>query len=137
MLPKTHIIFGAIFSILMYYLFHTTIFQASLIFLASFLIDFDHYAWYVNKKREFSLKKAYFHLKNVRPTKPTMMFFHTVEFLLIVFLISFLWQGFLFILIGMLFHSILDIIQMAHDNEIYYREFFLTNYLLSDKSDYY
>lgn len=137
MLPKTHIIFGAIFSILVYYLFNITIFQTTLMFLASFLIDFDHYTWYVNKKKEFSLKNAYFHLKNVKPIKPMMMLFHTIEFLFIVFIISFLWIGFLFILVGMLFHSILDIVQMAYDNELHYREFFFTSYLLSDKSNYY
>ena len=137
MLPKTHIILGAIFSILLYYVFNITIFQASLIFFASVFIDVDHYFWYMNKKKEFSLKNAYFHLKNIRPANPMMMLFHTIEFLLIVFLLSFLWKGFLFILIGMLFHSILDIVQMAHDDELHYREFFLISYLLSNKSNYY
>jgi len=136
MLPKTHILLGAIFSILIYYFLGLSLFETSLIFLASFLIDFDHYIWHLNKKKNFNLKKAYFYLKEINLSKPLFMIFHTIEFLLLIFLISFLWEGFLFILIGMLFHSVLDIVQMAHDNELQYREFFFTCYLLSDKSNY-
>ncbi|VVB78729.1 Uncharacterised protein [uncultured archaeon] len=137
MLPKTHIIFGAIFSLIAYYFLSLDYLQSSLIFVSSFLIDFDHYMWYVNKKKDFSLKNSYYYLKKVRLNKPVMMIFHTIEFLFLVLLLSFLWNGFLFILIGMLFHSVLDIIQMAYEGELEYREFFLTCYLLSEKSNYY
>lgn len=137
MLPKWHILFGAIFSIIMYYFFSLTYFETSLIFLASIFIDVDHYVWYVNKKKDFSLKKAYILLKEFKKPKTIMMLFHTFEFLLIVFLLCFLWRGFLFILIGMLFHSFLDIIDMGYNDELEFREFFLSSYLLSDKNDYY
>ncbi len=137
MLPKWHILFGAIFSALFYLIFKISIFNSILIFLSSVFIDIDHYAWYVNKKKDFSLKNAYIFLKLFKKPKPIMMLFHTIEFLLIVFLLSFFWKGFLFILIGMLFHSLLDIIEMSYENELHFREFFLLSYLLSDKSNYY
>ena len=59
MLPKVHIIVGGIISILLYLLFPITILEVSLIFLSSFLIDFDHYLLYVVNKKDFSLKKSF------------------------------------------------------------------------------
>lgn len=128
MLPKTHFILGAIFSILLYFIFHITAFQASLVFFASFLIDFDHYAWHVLRKKSFSLKKSY-DFFNIKPYEKRMMLFHTLEFILLILILSYFWRKFLFIWIGMIFHSLLDIIQMGYDDELKYREFFLTNFL--------
>ena len=122
MLPKTHAIAGAIFSILLYYIFHLTFFQASLIFLSSFLIDFDHYVWYVIMKKDFNLKKSY-DFFNQDPYEKRIMLLHTVEFLLLVFMFSYIWNIFLFVLYGMLFHSILDIIEMGPRDELKYREY--------------
>ncbi len=138
MLPKTHIIFGAVFSALIFFLFKITFFEASLIFLASFLIDFDHYLWYVGKNKDFSLKKAFriFTDELRHPNKPLMMIFHTLEFLILVFALSYFWKGFLFILIGMLFHSFLDIIDLINRNLLGKREFFLIRYLIKGKQHY-
>ena len=59
MLPKWHILFGAIFSMLVYFIFNINLFQVSLIFLASIFIDFDHYLFYVFRKKDFNLKRVY------------------------------------------------------------------------------
>ncbi|MFQ5531781.1 MAG: hypothetical protein ACE5ES_04160, partial [Candidatus Nanoarchaeia archaeon] len=53
MLPKTHIILGFIFSVLIFFLFpQMGLIGASLIFFSSFLIDFDHYLYYLFKKKD-------------------------------------------------------------------------------------
>jgi hypothetical protein len=139
MLPKTHLIFGAIFSVLVYFFFSITFFQASLIFLSSFLIDIDHYLLYICRKKDFSLKNAYLWHKNIEvPHKPFLHIFHTIELILLIGIFSFIFQSFLFVLIGILFHSIFDtVFIMYYCRNFYAREFFLTKYFLTkDKSQY-
>lgn len=138
MLPKWHILYGAIFSALAYFTLNVSLFNASLIFLASVFIDVDHYIWLLKRNKTFSLKKSYDWYKALPHNhKPIMHIFHTIEFFVVIFLLSYLWQGFLFILIGLLFHNFLDIIQMVYDNELSGREFILIRYILSkDKSKY-
>jgi len=130
MLPKTHILIGGIFAVLVYLIFAISPLNSLLIFLASFLIDFDHYLFCVNKNKDWSLKKAYYFLKGLNPNKPVFMIFHTTEFHLFVFILGFLWDGFWFILIGMILHSILDIGLLCYEKEIKYREFSLIKYLI-------
>lgn len=138
MLPKWHILLGAIFSILIYFLFHITIFQAILIFLASFLIDFDHYLFSIKRTNSLNLKKAYYWHKSIpKNHKPIMHIFHTIEFMIVVAILSFFFNLFLYILIGMLFHSILDIISMIYNKNFNCREFSFIRYLLKDKNYYF
>jgi len=134
MLPKYHILFGFLFTYIIYWVSSITIFQASLIFFASVLIDFDHYLWWVKRKNTWSLKKSYFFHKNLHNRKkPIMMIFHTIEFLLIVGILSLYFNFFIFILIGMIFHSLVDIIYFYHEKMMYVREFSLIRYLILKK----
>lgn len=135
MLPKYHVILGAIFSGILYWLFSLTIFQTSLVFLSSILIDFDHYLWYIQRKKDYNLKNAYNFLKKLSENlkKPIIMVFHTIEFLIFVYLLSYLWKGFTFILIGMVFHSITDILYFGTKNMIHIREYSLIRYLILRK----
>ena len=60
MLPRIHIILGLFFSIIILYIFpQIGVFGAAIILLSSFLIDVDHYIFYVILKKDLSLKKAY------------------------------------------------------------------------------
>jgi hypothetical protein len=137
MLPKWHVIYGAIFSIFTFYLFDLSYFQAMLIFLSSVFIDVDHYFWFIQKKQSFNLREAYIYHKNLpRDHKPIMQIFHSAEFLTMVLILSFFWNVLFFILIGMIFHSILDIIEMSSRNRINSREFSFLRYLARDKSNY-
>ncbi|MEK6850627.1 MAG: hypothetical protein AABX85_03560 [Nanoarchaeota archaeon] len=142
MLPKTHIILGAIFSIIIWIIFpEINLIYLSLIFLSSFLIDVDHYLAYVFETKNLSLKKAFdYHImldkleiaeraKGIKRKGPFHVF-HTFEFLLAVYLVSLIWTPILYILIGMLFHSALDIISLINLRTLYRREFFLTNWII-------
>ena len=134
MLPRNHIYLGLIFSIIIYLYTPASYFQASLVFFASFLIDFDHYVWYVLRKKDFSLKNAYYFLKGISGYhKPTMMFIHTIEFHIFTGLLIFFWSGFFFVLLGMVFHSILDIFSHM---KLSCREFSLIKYIILDKEKY-
>jgi len=129
MLPKWHILFGLIFSFLVWLIFPITFFQATIIFLASVLIDIDHYFLYVFEKKDLSLRRAYnssinfgkkwrkLKREDKEKYKKKQFIFHGIEFLTLIFLLSFLNNLFFYILIGLIFHLFLDIL-----SEIYYQD---------------
>jgi len=140
MLPKWHVLLGFLFAYIIYWFTSITIFQAILIFLSAVLIDFDHYLFCIIRNKDYSLKNAYSHLKKIhfKKHKPTMMIFHTIEFLIFIAILSFYFDIFIFIFIGMLFHSITDIIFFIYGKILYDREFSLIRYLLTkDKNKYF
>lgn len=124
MLPKYHAFLGLIFSFILFLIFPQINSIAFLIiFFSSFLIDIDHYFSYVFRKKEFSIKKAYyFFLKKRKRTlskklrngipNPRNYLLHGIE---IIFLLLFLGmifsKYFLFISIGFGFHLILDVLE--------------------------
>jgi hypothetical protein len=130
MYPQKHFIFGLIFAIILFFIFpEIGIFNVSLIFLSSFLIDFDHYLEYAYRKKDFSLKRAYqWHVmmdkkfKSLPKNKQKRIFtgfciFHGAEILIIVLFLGFLiGEYFFFILIGMSFHLLLDILHQLNYN---------------------
>ena len=139
MLPKWHILFGAIFSLILYFFLNISLFNSSIVFLASVLIDVDHYLLYIYRRKNFSLKNAYLiHKKTSKNHKPMLHLFHTIEFLILILIFSFFNSFFLFILIGMLFHSFFDLVELIYEKCISCREYFLTRYLLAkDKNKYF
>lgn len=125
MLPKTHFFIGLLVSILIYLLFPSIgIFSASVILLSSVLIDFDHYLYYVIKKKNFSLKKAYTWFFNhrkifIKLTKKqkenferTIIIFHGIECWILLLLLMYFNKIFLFILLGVIIHMVLDFIEL-------------------------
>ena len=146
MLPKTHIILGAIFSLLIYFFLHLSLFSVILIFLASFFIDFDHYLWYIYKKKSLNLKNAYNWFKKKREKwtklskkereiyKRVYLVFHSVEFWIVLLALSFINKIFLFILIGVLFHIIIDYIEIIYTKEKLYSKFSLIYIYFKNKT---
>lgn len=138
MLPQSHILLGALASLALM-LAGIPAWGALIIFLASFLIDIDHYLLYISKERDFNLVRAYkWFRKQETNHKPMLVVFHTVEFIFLIFIIALFSKTFLFILLGMLIHSLLDVIEMTYHRKFHCREYFLTRYLLSkDKKKYF
>ena len=130
MLPKWHTLLGFLFSYIIYWFTSITIFQASLILFAAIFIDVDHYTWYVLKKKDWNFKNAYYTLKNEERMTRKLMIFHTIEFHIFVGLLSLIWAGFFYILIGMIFHSLIDIADLTRHNELKYRVFSLTKAMI-------
>lgn len=143
MIPRWHIILGGIFILLIWILFpQIAWFNLILIFLASFLIDIDHYMCSVLENKSFSLRKAliYYYLLNKKADEElkkgikkrgNFHVFHTIEFHLFVLVLSLWWSEFFYIFIGMVFHSFTDAIYMIYKKRLYKREFFLTNWLIT------
>nr|AQS29450.1 hypothetical protein [uncultured archaeon]AQS29478.1 hypothetical protein [uncultured archaeon] len=137
MLPRWHVVLGAIFtSVIWIFAPQVGIFYLLLIFAASFLIDFDHYACFVMKTKKLSLKKSFsYHNKLIKKQReeikkgiktkfPDFHLFHTIEFHVLIGLLGLLWTGFFYIFIGMLFHSLLDVIDLTRGGAMHVREFF-------------
>lgn len=125
MYPSKHILLGGIFSIICFFSFpQINLIEASIIFFSSFLIDIDHYLYYVWRKNDLNLKNSYnWFLKNEKiflslskKDKKTVYqgfyFLHGFESLIILFLLGFLHKYFFFILIGFSFHLLLDYINI-------------------------
>ncbi len=107
-----------------------------------FLIDFDHYLYYIFAFKSLSLKKAYVYHDNIdkRKTKVNdiLHIFHTIEFWLFMILviilsyiydIKFIFYMFLITLLGMALHIILDFIHIFHNNTIQDRAISLIGWL--------
>ncbi|MEK6973756.1 MAG: hypothetical protein AABW41_00720 [Nanoarchaeota archaeon] len=112
MLPKQHFVYGIVLSLIAMPLFGFI--NSIYIFFGAFFIDFDHYLQYVIKKKETSLKKAIAYFKsNENVPFQTLHVFHTAEFWIALFLFSYSSDFFLFCLIGVLYHNILDFLEMV------------------------
>ena len=116
MLPKYHFIFSFLISFLLLIFGLDSIF-CLLFFLSGFLIDVDHYIYYVQEKKDFNLRNAYYYNKNYlgqdlkRKNQTHLVYiFHTVEFLFILLILSFFIEFFWPILAGCLFHLAIDFI---------------------------
>lgn len=146
MLPKIHVLVGLIFSILFYFILNISLIGVLLIFLSSFLIDTDHFFWYIYRKKSFNLKESYFWFKEKRKQwlqlsenqrekyKRPYLIFHSIEFWIILVLLSFLNKLFLFILLGIIIHIILDYIEIIYLKEKFYMKFSLIWVFIKNKN---
>lgn len=146
MLPRWHILSGAIFTLVIW-IFSPGIsyLYLGLIFLSSFLIDFDHYLVFAYKTGKWKLGEAfhYYKLKTAQEKKDIQrgikrrsdfQIFHTIEFHVLVGLLGIFWIGFFYIFIGMMFHSLLDVISLLNARGMHLREFFFFNWMATRKN---
>ncbi|MEM2954844.1 MAG: hypothetical protein QW625_02775 [Candidatus Nanoarchaeia archaeon] len=137
MLPKYHILTGFIFSLIVLFIWPSIgIFNAAIIFLASFLIDVDHYFYYLFNFKDFSLKNAYEWFIKKREAfkkltrkemekynknyKKPVIIFHGIEFLFLLIILTFYYKSFLFVVIGFFLHIFSDFTEILFFNGIFY-----------------
>ena len=142
MYPKYHIIIGAILStILLVFYPSLGIFPITIIFLSSFIFDIDHYLFYLKREKNFNLKKAYYWHKKFREEnkfhKPLIHLFHTIEFHVLLLTLAFYFSFFKYIFTGVLFHSLVDLLDLIYAKRVHVREYFLIRYLIRDKKKYF
>ena len=113
MKPLTHFLSSLALAIIIFPFFH---WKSLMVFAGGFLIDADHYLWYIYKYRNFSLLKAYKHFSShVEKLDFTedygiLIVFHTIEFLTIMLFLSFYSAYALIFTFGLLLHYVLDLI---------------------------
>lgn len=141
MLPRWHIVWGAVFTLLIWIVNPETPYvYLGLLFLASFLIDFDHYLSSVIKTGKIGLIHSLEYHRKMQITeekerkkgireKGDFHLFHTVEFLALVGFLGLAWTGFFYIFVGMMFHSLLDVIWLLKNDFFYRREYFFFNWI--------
>lgn len=137
MLPRWHVIFGLVFCIVFKIIApETTYVSLFLIWFASVFIDFDHYLIAAFKHGKISPFDAINHGYESRQNilnqksdfgmceKSDFHFFHTIESHILVGIIALFFFPFFFIFIGMVFHSLLDLIWLVKNDVLDSREFF-------------
>jgi len=113
MTPLTHLIFSIIPFILASQFYG---WNSLWIFVGGVLIDWDHYVYYIFQKKDINIIRSYRYFRSLRGLKKlaeykkVFRFFHTIEFLIVIVILSFYSEIFFLILIGILTHYILDVI---------------------------
>jgi len=121
MLVKWHIITGFIISYILVYFFNFPVLAGTIIFLSSFIIDVDHYFYYAYIKKDLSPFNAvkWFYIQHKKfigltkqqkaNVKHAVNIFHGIGFWVILLILSFYYQIFFWILLGVIIHIIPDI----------------------------
>jgi len=145
MYPKTHIISGAIFTMLLALTGNFSFLALLIIFASSFLIDVDHWFIYVKRTGDISVKNSYdwfIALKKRRKAAlkrdpkaklPKLLcIFHTIELFIAIIIISIYSPFFYWVLIGISFHLLLDFISELMENDCE-KDFSLIHYILMER----
>ena len=119
-MPKTnlkmktwvHFVVSSILAVIFYPIFN---WKVLFIFAGGVLIDVDHYLWYVYRYNNFNLFGCYSHYirqfkDNFKKNIGILLLFHTIEFLVIAVIFSFLNELVLIFTIGLVSHYLLDLI---------------------------
>lgn len=124
MLPHEHLIVGIIFAVVLFLIFPSVGISGMFLIIASaVLIDVDHYIYYISKKNDKSLIRAYkWYIEGMRKTRHLprkekrkiyfgFHFLHGVEILAIIyFLYIYVSQTFLYIFLGYSLHLFADLL---------------------------
>jgi hypothetical protein len=140
MLPRWHIFWGIAFCVVFKLISPDTSYTyLFLIWFASVFIDFDHYLTAAFKHGKWDPSEAITHGYSLRSKyieqksefgmceKGDFHFFHTVEAHLIVGILGIFFYPLFFIFIGMILHSLLDLIWLVNNDVLDSREFFFIN----------
>ena len=86
-----------------------------LVAVGGFLIDIDHYFWYIYKTKKFSIKGCYDYYMlppkngNFFNSKDSLLIFHTIEVIMLILILALFNEHIRFILFGLLLHFSLDV----------------------------
>lgn len=131
---RYHLTIGFVISFILIQFFNFSLITGLIIFLSSWLIDFDHYIWYVfEMKDKNSLHAIKWYIKSIpkwrklshlerNKFKRGIFIFHGVGFWLILGILSFYNKIFIWILIGILIHMIADWIDLLKKGEPLYNK---------------
>lgn len=101
--------------------------------LGSILIDADHYITYVLRFKDFNVARMfkYYHEDLFKEINPYVLnIFHTVEFLIVLLILSFYSSVFLLMLMGLVFHLLLDSIHLYKIGRLSARAHSIVEYLV-------
>ena len=133
---KYHLIIGLVISFVLVKFFNFSLLVGLTIFLASWLIDIDHYFWYGFSTKDWNPIHAIKWYINSAPKwdnlfpkekekfKRKICVFHGIEFLLLLAIFSYFHKVFLWVLIGVAIHIAVDWIDLKIKGEPLYNKIF-------------
>jgi len=89
--------------------------------LGAVFVDFDHYIWYIMRKKDFSLKKAYEYGKKSDNNESYLHIFHTVEFWILIGIWAMYSKLIFMIVLGLSYHLVLDFIYIFYKKAYFAR----------------
>ncbi len=107
--------------------------------LGSIFIDFDHYIFYVLRFKRFDLKGMFQYFDEWLPKNKEKIsyggvcIFHTIEFYVLIGIVSIYLPFMVYVLIGLLFHFALDSIFLYRNKCIFTRAFSIVEHLFRSK----
>lgn len=136
MWPTQHFLIGIIPAIV-WYGFTYDWFSTLLFMSANIIIDSDHFISLAILDRNFNISYNFnklkgFHFNGVGEYKEKLFcFFHTVEVLFAISILSYFYPVFIPIFYGMAFHTMSDIVTVGWKNskKIFFLSFFILKYL--------
>lgn len=129
---KFHIFYGLLFSLALGLIFKLSIVEGVILFLSTFLVDIDHYIWYVTKSKNYNpLVAIKWYIKNSKiyskksvkeraKEEKGVFIFHSLFFIILLGLLSYFNRILLFVFLGLLFHIFLDLIDLYMRGEPLY-----------------
>jgi len=138
-----HITIGIISSFGWFYLFRD-LQSAILFFIASVAIDIDHIISMAILDRTINPFKIFNTLKEINYNglkiyeEKLFCIFHTVEFMIVLAILSFYFNFLIPILFGVIFHVIIDIITVGRNKNkrIFFSTFFILKYLRGEYKNF-
>lgn len=144
MMPKWHLLYGAIFAALLYLITDYTLIATLTVFLASVFIDLDKAVLFTLKQKSLNpvsfwehgkaQRKKWVKIKNKNKLKHPLRFLHGVEAFLVLILLSFLHQVFFWIFLGFFLHILLDTIDYLRHEEDAFTKLSLIYTIVTNKN---
>ena len=108
----------------------------------SILIDVDHYFLYIQRTRRFDIRGMFRYFDALQPIQKTIPYvglclFHTIDFFLLLAILSFFHPVLLPLLAGCLYHFIIDLVDLYRKGVPFIRPFFLLEHVIRRRSDGY
>jgi hypothetical protein len=106
MIPIYHFIASLVLVAVLYPYFGAA---SLIVFLTGWLIDADHALYYVLKFRDFNWNRMYSYFREQKSRKKIINIFHTLEFYILIAVLSFYSTYFLIAAMGLFVHVAMDI----------------------------
>ncbi|MDH3324680.1 MAG: hypothetical protein OEL89_03515 [Candidatus Peregrinibacteria bacterium] len=143
---KWHLLFGLVASYILVQFFNFSLLPALIIFLSSWMIDGDHYLWYLFEMKEKNpIKALTWYNKNIdkwskMPFKEREKFkrgvfiFHSIGFWALLLILSFIHPVFLWVFIGIMIHMAADLPHLVYHGEPLYNKICLLAVIRRNKN---
>jgi hypothetical protein len=101
----------------------------------SVLIDVDHYLLYVQRRRSLSVKGMFRYFEELQPIQRSIPYigvcaFHTIDFFVLLAVLSRFYPIFYSLLCGCLYHFVLDLIHLRRKKVLFIRSYFLIEHFI-------